>query len=238
MQEDPTPESLGVARSDYVAMAAKSALGAAPFVGSLLAEIAGSIIPHQRIERVVQFAVHLEKRLVVLEKARVCSQLSDENFTDLVEEGLRQAARSTSDERREYIANVIATSLTTEEVSFIESKHLLRILGELNDIEVIWLASYIRKMPEQEKEFRTKHEGVLAPSHVHMGSSRAELDQDTVQFSYKEHLEQMGLLNARHAIDRKTGVPEFERDGRPKRQGYELSRLGGLLLRHLGFEGP
>ena len=39
--------------ADYVASAAKSALGAVPFAGSLLSEIAGNIIPNQRIDRIV-----------------------------------------------------------------------------------------------------------------------------------------------------------------------------------------
>ena len=40
---------------DYVVTAAKAALGAVPLAGSLLAELAGSIIPNQRIERIVAF---------------------------------------------------------------------------------------------------------------------------------------------------------------------------------------
>jgi len=38
---------------------------------------------------------------------------------------------------------VIANSLKTEGISFVESKHLLRVLGELNDIEIIRLARHL-----------------------------------------------------------------------------------------------
>src|SRR5689334_8811508 len=124
MEEETTSESLELNHSDYVASAAKSALGAVPFAGSLLAEIAGTLIPNQRIERIVRFAADLQKRIADLEQDRVRAHLTDENFTDLVEEALRQAARSTSDERRQHIASVVATSLSAEDVSFIESKHL------------------------------------------------------------------------------------------------------------------
>ena len=76
--------------SDYVASAVKSLVGAALFAGSLLSEIAGVIIPNQRLDRVVRFAVQLEARLDAFAKDFVLSQLTNENFTDLMEEGLRQ----------------------------------------------------------------------------------------------------------------------------------------------------
>ena len=34
---------------------------------------------------------------------------------------------------------VVANSLKSEDISYVESKHLLRVLGELNDIEIIRL---------------------------------------------------------------------------------------------------
>jgi hypothetical protein len=230
MAEDATPESLKPNRSDYVTSAAKSALGAVPFAGSLLAEIAGTVIPNQRIERIVSFATDLQKRIGDLEEEKIRAHLTNENFTDLVEEALRQAARSTSDERRQHIAS--------DDVSFIESKHLLRLLGEINDLEVIWLRSYLHSAMSGDDEFRSKHQEILAPRIATMGSSQAEIDDQTIQRSYKEHLDQLHLLRARHNIDRKTGLPEFERDGRLKVNGYELTMLGRLLLRHLGFVDP
>lgn len=48
--------------ADYVALAVRGALGAVPFAGSLLAELAGSVIPNQRIERIAKFAGALDRR--------------------------------------------------------------------------------------------------------------------------------------------------------------------------------
>ena len=89
--------------SDYVTSAAKAALGTVPFIGSFLAELAGTVIPNQRIDRIVKFAQTLERRLSNLEEEFIRAQLSDEQFTDLLEEGLRQSARSLTDERRDCI---------------------------------------------------------------------------------------------------------------------------------------
>ncbi len=237
MDPDRSKDALAPSTADYVASAAKAALGAVPFVGSLLAEIAGSVIPNQRIDRLVRFASELEDRLNTVDKATVRSHLTDENFTDLVEEGLRQASRSTTDDRRRHIANVIAGSLTSEDISFIESKHLLRLLGEINDVEVIWLRFYLDQVMQGDDEFRLQHKGVLKPVMASMTSPRSEIDKETLQRSYKEHLEQLGLLQERYRLDSKTRLPEFDRvSGRPKTQGYELTRLGRLLLRQVGFQ--
>ncbi len=58
---------------------------------------------------------------------------------DLIEEGFVQASRSLSNERREYIANVVANGISDEEKNYADSKYILKLLGELNDQEVIWL---------------------------------------------------------------------------------------------------
>jgi hypothetical protein len=238
MDQDKLPSSLAPSTSDYVASAVKAIVGGVPFAGSLLAEIAGSIIPNQRIDRLVRFARELEERLNSVDQAAVRAHLADENFTDLMEEGLRQAARSTTDDRRRHIANVIAGSLASEDISFVESKHILRLLGEINDIEVIWLRFYLNQAMQGDEEFRSKHDQVLAPVMAPMGSPQAEIDKDTLQQSYKEHLEQLGLLQARYRVDTKTKLPEFDRNGRPMVGSYELTRLGRLLLLQLGFQDP
>ena len=52
---------------DYVTSAAKSILGVVPFAGSLLTELAGTLIPNQRIDRLTKFAEALEEKLLKME---------------------------------------------------------------------------------------------------------------------------------------------------------------------------
>jgi hypothetical protein len=234
MAEPEKPRDLAPSSVDYVVSAAKASLGVVPFVGSLLAEIAGTLIPNQRIDRLTKFATVLEAKVSKIERDFVRSQLSNENFTDLVEEGLRQAARSVTDARREYIASLIAHSLSCQDIEYLESKHLLSILGEINDIEVIWLRFYLNPSTGEDREYREKHQDVLSPIDAHMGSEQGELDKATLQESYKNHLLRLELLAPRYRIDRKTGVPEFDSSsGRMKIQSYALTPLGRLLLQHL-----
>jgi transcriptional regulator NrdR family protein len=234
MNEEKTSHALAPQTADYVASAAKAALGVVPFAGSLLAEIAGTVIPNQRIERIVQFAQELESRLSGIEQQFVRSQLANENFTDLMEEGLRQAARSVSQERRAHIAALISNSLSSQEISYVESKHLLRILGELNDIEIIRLGSHLYETFSSGDEYWEKHKGILEPVAAHMGSPQEELDKETLQESYDAHLTQLGLLKPRYAIDSGTKQPEFDsHTGAQKIRGHELTALGRLLLRQV-----
>jgi hypothetical protein len=221
--------------ADYVASVARAALGAVPFAGSLLAEIAGTIVPNQRIERIVLFAQELEKRLSGLEQGLVRSQLSNENFTDLIEESLRQAARSVSDERRAYIAALISNSISTQNISYIESKHLLRILGELNDIEIIRLGAHLYETHGSGEEYRRTHSEILEPVSAHLGSSQQEVDKETLQKSYDTHLVQLGLLGVRFSVDSRTKQPELDsRTGAQKVHGHELTPFGRFLLRQVG----
>jgi len=238
MTDGEQEEGITSNRSDYVAMAAKAALGSLPFVGSLFVEIAGTVIPNQRIDRIARFAAELERRLANLERDHVRVYLTDENFTDLVEEGLRQAARSTTDERREQISAIIASSLTSADISFIESKHLLRILGEINDIEVILLRFYLYPTLDGDEDFRTTHKNVIRPRVATIGATPGEVDQAIMQDSYKAHLERLGLLRARHKVDSRTKLPEYESGGQPRIQGYEATPFGRLLMRQIGFKDP
>lgn len=223
-------------QEDYIASAAKAILGTIPFVGSLLVEIAGVVIPNQRIDRITKFAETLAERLSHLEQGFVATQVKDEGFTDLVEEGLRQAARSLSDERREYIASIIANSLTSEEVEYQESKHLLRILGEINDVEVIWLRFYLMPTVGEAKEFRARHKKVLEPVHATIGASKDVHDKAALQDGYKQHLSQLGLLAPEYMTNMQTKQPEYDSfTGAQRLRGYRLTPLGRLLLREIGF---
>jgi hypothetical protein len=230
------PNPLKLQANDYVASALKAALGAIPFAGSLLSELAGYVIPNQRTDRIVRFIEVLEKKLTDFERDFVHSQLKNENFTDLFEESVRQAAHSLSDERREYLASLIANSISQQDIEYIESKHLLRILGELNDIEIIWLRFYLVPYMGGDEEFRTAHSNILTPIRASMADPPNVVDKESLQKSYKDHLAQLGLLSPRYKTDMDTHQPEFNTStGALELRGYDLTHLGRLLLRQIGL---
>lgn len=100
--------------TDYVVATAKAVLGMVPFAGSLLAELAGSVIPKQRLDRLADFARRLEKSIGDMDQDLVRAKLSDENFTDLFEETTRHAARAVTEERREYLSSLLASGVSED----------------------------------------------------------------------------------------------------------------------------
>lgn len=221
---------------DYVISAARGILRAVPFAGSLLAELAGTVIPNQRIDRIARFAEVLENKLVNLEQEFVRSQLENEHFSDLLEESLRQASRSLSNERREYIANLVTNSLSQQDIEYVESKHLMQMLGELNDIEVIWLKFHDVLMLGNVDEFWSKHSAILEPISATMKDPLSIVDKEMIQHSYLEHLARLGLLRQKYKIDPKTKTREYDHfTGAPVANGYEITSFGMALLRQIGL---
>ena len=226
--------SLKTQRSDFVISAIKAGLGVIPFAGSLLAEVVGTVIPNQRIDRIVKFAEELEKRLLKLDEAFVRNQFTNENFTDLVEEGIRQAARSLTDERRQYIASIITNGLSSEVIEFFESKHILKILDEINDIEVIILRSHLVETINGDVEFRERHKDIIYPKPTYLGSSQEVINKNTLHTSYNEHLTSLGLLQQKYEVDTRTDELVIDTLSRaPKVDGYQITSMGRLLLAHI-----
>lgn len=231
------PAEIKTKAIDYVTSGAKSIVGAAPFVGPLLAELAGTIIPNQRLDRITRFAALLEERINEIEENLIREAFNDEEFTDLLEGALHQAARSTTEERRKYLATLVARSLTEDAIEHIESKHLLRILGELNDIEVIWLRFYLRPTIGGDEEYRKRHKKVLEHRPAYIGSSIEDLDKHALQESYRDHLVDLGLLTPHISRDMSTKMPEFDTfTGDFKVSYHSTSLLGKLLLRTIGID--
>lgn len=231
--------SLGAGTSDYVASALRALTGILPQgaspLGPFLVELITTSIPNQRLDRIAAFVAELGTRLSDVEKQLISTQPINAYLSDLFEEALRQAARALSCDRVSYLASLLSTGLSSDQTSHAESRRMLRLLDELTDVEVIWLRYYLECHNDDRGEaFRELHSSILTPVSAHMGSLPEEVDAEALQRSYREHLVQLGLLRPRFVVSSKTGQPEFDRRGTQKLAGYELTRLGGMLLRRIG----
>lgn len=222
--------------TDYAVALAKSALGAVPIVGPFLAELAGTVIPRQRADRLADFARGLACTLGAIDEDVRRAKLANENFTDLLEQGALEAVRAVSADRRAYVAQLVSSGLTEEKVSYVESKHLLRLLSQLNDIEIIWLRFYDYPLMNGDDEFRNKHAAILEPVSAMLGSRPDVIDQEALQQNYVEHLVSLGLLVRPLKVDSKTRQPIFDAHrGEWQSQSRRTSPLGRLLLRQIGI---
>lgn len=201
--------------ADVIAILVKGGLGAAPFVGALVAEVVGSLIPNQRVDRIARLLKALEEKLQDLERDRVKQRFTEPGFVDLLEDGMIQASRALSEERVSYIASLLKNGLQAEDAKVLEHKHLLSILGELNNAEIIILRAY-GEHPALNKEFYATHDAILRPRSSSIGLPQEQIDEAAIHESYRNHLLRLGLLDD---------------TGRSK----QLTTLGRLLLRTIDF---
>lgn len=246
-QDDPDLEAiLKNKAADNVAAATRPFIGLLPIIGPFLSELVTNVIPNQRIDRVTHYLKTLSEKLSKLHEVTVRQQLTNPGFSGLIEESLQEAIRSVSEERRVQIASLVANGLDASRINLIGSQHLLGLLGELNDIEVLWLRFYVVETYEGDEEFRQKHRDLLRRPRPTYESPQSEIDEEALVDSYHGHLARLGLLrpiarkrsaikqerppsggtkhvvSSEWVVDRETGLPEVS--------GYEITPLGRLLL--------
>ena len=174
-------------KNDVVANLLKGYLGGLPILGPAVAEIIGSLIPNQRIDRIAFLLKALEAKVDPEEKAKVEARMLEEKSVDLMEDGFLQAARALSEERIDYIASLLKNSLTDEELEHIRYKRLLLLLNDLNDLKVLILKSHYGNI-RQQQDFWNKHHNVLISPAVSLGSSQEKIDVHAIHESHKANL--------------------------------------------------
>ena len=230
-------------KEDMMSLFVKSIFGIVPF-GSPIGEAITAVIPHQKLERVVDFVQVLNYKIKNAERKIEEHELKSKEFTDLLEDALGQASRALSRERLEYIASLVKNSLTHQELKHIEEKRLLSLLNELNDAEIIWLKSYSLNNAVGSSEygdFYQNHEDILKPVSIRFGvpeNITQELyDKEAIQKSYQNNLLNLRLISESFKSVKKGEVPEFDgRTGKIKLSHYNCSNLGRLLLRYIDLD--
>ena len=221
--------------ADWAAILARSATGAIPFAGTFLGEMVTSIIPEQRIDRIAKFVNELNSEIEKMPSEIMQKLKENEDFVDLLEQSFIQATRARSDERRSYIVNLVRYGITDDVAKANDAKHLLGLLAELNDNEVIWLRYFHDQSMGERYDFQETHKNVLQTITPTMGSSRDELEQAALQSSYKAHLERLSLIKHRIKTQDRAGTPEFNKDGTPKTTSSRTTMLGDMLLTSIGL---
>lgn len=223
-------------KTDYLVSALKAGTGVIPGAGPILQELISNVIPNQRIDRIADYIQVLEQKIAKIPSETIELILHKEDFVSLIEEGFVQASRSTSRERREYIASLIEKGITKEEVELLESKHFLDILSELNDSEIVWLRYYLGSQRDLENNFQEKHIDILSPrGHYSKDSDEKQWTKIAVKKSYQEHLVRLNFLERKVKIDRKTKMPEYDNFGEVRTQALKITTLGRIFLKNIGI---
>jgi len=227
-------------RTDYATSIAKSLAGVVPFAGSAIAEIVGAIIPNQRVDRIIEFIKILDEKLYGLgeDVGEIKERMMKEDFIDLFEDGIFQASRAISRERKEYISSLLKNSISKSQLDYTEKKKLLSMLAELSDIEIIILISHSFHDNSKSYEFYKLHEDVLHRPAPTMAASEEEIKEAAINNglydTYENHLIQLSLLQTDYREPRRDELPEFDyKTGRLKSGSMRITSLGRLLLEWL-----
>lgn len=223
-------------KSDVLTVISKGALGAIPLIGPLAAEVVGTLIPNQRVDRIESFLRKLEETISLECSENITRNFTKEEAIDVLEESMIQASKALTEDRKKYIAQLVANSLSEEEIRNIEYKRLLQILGDINDAEIIILKNESFEYFDDELEpFQEKHKHILSPKDLWEERTPEEAEADAIFSSYSQHLVSLGLLKPKFKI-KKGETPDFdEKTGMIKSTGYEVTELGGMLLKSIGL---
>ncbi len=182
-------------RRDLQAALTRSVVGALPVVGSAAVEAVDHLIPGQKIDRLHEYLKILDERLAALgvDQEEVRARLDSVEVLDLFEDGLLFASRALSDEARKRIANIIARSLSADEVDAAAQKKMLSLVASLSDPEVVILTSYACSGRDLQ-DFHVKHAEVLRTASEEIGAPESEVRRGALRAAYDATLVRLGLV--------------------------------------------
>jgi len=206
-----------------------------PIAGPILAEILGIVIPNRRMERILTTLTLFGQKLEEMDSTVRDTQMQTETFTDLLEEGMWQAARAITDERKEAIAALLANSLKDNELSDLQKKRLLLLLSEVNDAEIVILKYYsLSNSPTEQRKFFEFHHDLLTMPVVTADSDIETIDQSTMLRNYRNNLLRLNLISLKFKKPKKGELPKFDLStGMIETSGVSITALGKLLLRYI-----
>ena len=222
-------------KTDIIVAALKGSAGAIPYAGGIAAELIGNLVPNQRMDRLVIYVRDINERLETLEE-QAKQKLFDAEAIDIFEDGAHQAVRALSPERQEYIANLVTFGMTGEQHARLQAKRLLNLLKELDDDQIIILASYLNENMYN-KDFKELHKDIISLPSINMHSSKEDVDKTVIGNLALTQLNGLGLLNEKYEVEKR---PNYNIWGNKtdnvkiKAKGYEITPLGRLLLRNIG----
>lgn len=199
-----------------------------PGIGDFLSEIISYFIPNQKMDRVVKCLKDVQYKIQSLPEEVLNRIKNDQGFLNMINEAVVQSAKALSDEKIEYLQTVLLNGLTSEDVSYQRSINLLKLIGSLDPVEIIWLRYYLIPTMQGDEEFRTKNQHVLQKIRRHTESSEEELLLANEQERYRDHLVQENLLEP---IERAKIIgPD-----RKEIFNYRVTALGKFLLKQLNL---
>lgn len=215
--------------------------------GGFLGNMLGRNITSQWNHSLTEIKNFILEKFRSIPNEKIEKVLSNPVGLDFIYEGLLQGCRATTTERRRQIAEALKNGIENEDNLLSESKHLLKIFGELNDREIIHLYYLTLTMViVDDREWKSKYPGMY-PDYYDETLPRSENERRKMFIeSYENNLVKYGLIQYDHEIKRvlipvtgsdfndEVEIPDIDYDGRLKVADVKITILGKELLNFIG----
>jgi hypothetical protein len=165
--------------------------------GGLAAELICSIIPNQRIDRVVAFLEELQRRLDAFDSAPTLAEAEALSVAkaELFEAGVRSAARPIGGERTAQIAKAVAEGLSSDDLKAARLQRILILSDELSADDVIVLCSHVTPFAK-DRAWREEHRDFLVTfEHVQDMRARRESRNAIAELSTASEIQLQRLIS-------------------------------------------
>lgn len=221
----------------------------APGCGSFLGELISAVIPNTTSQRIAEYLTRVGRRLAALEvRVEGLEKKLGPEQVALFEDGARSAARSTSSQRIERLAAVVAYGMATDDGEAERNRTVLQILDQLSEADLLRLDSFIWRMgPDPRRPSGPQHpwanygEGFesLPPAEQTRIAMAARSQAEEVK-ALEDH--RIAKLLALNLLQQPTGLVP----GRPllgggkgmpiiKKEEPRLTHLGAMVLAKTGL---
>ena len=143
--------SSGPGGGDRTAAVIRSVISNIPIVGQALAEVITELVPNQRVERVEKYLLYLSEEIDSLKVENVDAVMKRPENVDLIEDGVYQAIRALSDERKRYLVRAVAQGIGAEARDKLNEKRVLALIGDLDDSDLLLLDAFASGNKGREK---------------------------------------------------------------------------------------
>jgi len=210
----------------------KGTIGGIPVAGSLIAEVLSTTIPDKRYQRLESMLSALVEKVAMLDSGVLAQKLTNDHAIGILEDGMFQGARAVTEERRKRIASVVGNALSSEESKYQESKRLLGLLEQLNDVELKVLYGHHFQKEHERNAYFAQHPDAERPPLTDI--SEASLRPQAMYNAYLAHLAQLGLLDPQYRTPELAGLAMSEiakaAARPPEIVDHSVSVLGTMLL--------
>lgn len=215
--------------------------------GGIAAELFCSIIPNQRMDRVVAYLEELQRRLSTIEDAPTLAEAEHLSSAkaELFEAGVRSAARPMGAERMEHIARAVADGLSSDDLAAARHQRMLDLSDQVSADDLIVLCSHVTPFAK-DRDWQEAHQAVLFTDDYLQGLIARRAGRNVIQEArvateiQRQRLISLGLLTratvmqARpNAYARNPAAPPLISAGQ---ESVTITAAGVSLLRFLGLQ--